>query len=112
MISEQIYKLRKSNGWSQELLAEKLNVSRQTLSKWELNESKPNIDKLILIKNLFDVKYEDLLDEWIEKLTDVEEVIRMKNVFFSDILLFIWVPIYTTNTNFSKRYRQNRPLQL
>lgn len=63
MISEQIYKLRKSNGWSQELLAEKLNVSRQTLSKWELNESKPNIDKLILIKNLFDVKYEDLLDE-------------------------------------------------
>lgn len=63
MISEQIYKLRKLNGWSQELLAEKLNVSRQTLSKWELNESKPNIDKLILIKNLFDVKYEDLLDE-------------------------------------------------
>lgn len=35
MVAEKIYKLRKVKGWSQELLAEKLNVSRQTLSKWE-----------------------------------------------------------------------------
>ena len=62
MISNQIYKLRKQQGWSQELLAEKLNISRQTLSKWELGDSKPNIDNLILIRNVFDVTYEDLLD--------------------------------------------------
>ena len=41
MISNQIYYLRKERGWSQELLVEKLNVSRQTLSKWESGESKP-----------------------------------------------------------------------
>lgn len=62
MIAEKIYKLRKVKGWSQELLAEKLNVSRQTLSKWELNVTKPNIDQLILIRKLFDVNYEYLLD--------------------------------------------------
>jgi len=62
VISNQIYKLRKKQGWSQELLAEKLNISRQTLSKWELGDSKPNIDNLIQIRNVFDVTYEYLLD--------------------------------------------------
>ena len=62
MISNQIYKLRKKQGWSQELLAEKLNISRQTLSKWELGDSKPSIDNLIRIRNVFDVTYEYLLD--------------------------------------------------
>ena len=62
MISNQIYKLRKKQGWSQELLAEKLNISRQTLSKWDLGDSKPNIDNLIQIRNVFDVTYEYLLD--------------------------------------------------
>lgn len=62
MISNQIYELRKGQGWSQELLAEKLNISRQTLSKWELGDSKPNIDNLIQIRNVFDVTYEYLLD--------------------------------------------------
>lgn len=62
MISDQIYKLRNIHGWSQEVLAEKLNISRQTISKWELGNSKPNIDNLIQIRNLFDVTYEYLLD--------------------------------------------------
>lgn len=62
MLSNQLYILRKKQGWSQELLAEKLNVSRQTLSKWESGDSKPHIDNLILIRRIFNVTYEDLLD--------------------------------------------------
>ena len=57
MLSNQIYLF-----WSQETLAEKLNVSRQTLSKWESGNSKPNINNLILIRKIFNVQYEDLLD--------------------------------------------------
>lgn len=63
MISNQIVLLRKQNGWSQELLAEKLNLSRQTISKWELGISNPNIDNLIHIKKIFDVTYEFLLEQ-------------------------------------------------
>ena len=63
MISNQIVLLRKQNGWSQELLAEKLNLSRQTISKWELGISNPNIDNLIHIKKMFDVTYEFLLEQ-------------------------------------------------
>ena len=63
MISNQIVQLRKQNGWSQELLAEKLNLSRQTISKWELGISNPNIDNLISIKKMFDVTYEFLLEQ-------------------------------------------------
>ena len=42
MIGEKLSKLRKENGISQEQLAEKLNISRQAISKWENNESLPD----------------------------------------------------------------------
>ena len=46
-----LYQLRKSSGLSQEELAEKLNVSRQTISKWELGESSPDMEKLIILSD-------------------------------------------------------------
>ena len=45
-LSEKILKLRKANNLSQEELAEKLGVSRQSISKWESGQSLPDIDKL------------------------------------------------------------------
>ena len=42
ILAEKIMELRKKNGWSQEELAERLNVSRQSVSKWELGQYKPN----------------------------------------------------------------------
>ena len=63
MISIQLYKIRLKNGWSQETLAEKLNTSRQTISKWESGLSKPTLDNLILMKNVLDVSYEELIGE-------------------------------------------------
>jgi transcriptional regulator with XRE-family HTH domain len=53
MLGEKIYSLRKNRKISQEEFAEILNTSRQNISKWERNESKPDIDKLIIIARLF-----------------------------------------------------------
>ena len=54
---EKLYKLRKSQGLSQEALAEKLNTSRQAVSKWENNNDYPETEKIILISKIFQVKY-------------------------------------------------------
>ena len=46
-IGEKIYSLRKKHNLSQEELANELNVSRQTVSKWEVGESCPDFDKIV-----------------------------------------------------------------
>ena len=60
---EKLYQLRKSYGLSQEALAEKLNTSRQAISKWENNNGYPETEKIILISKLFQVNLDDLLIE-------------------------------------------------
>ena len=63
MLSETLYKLRKQSGLSQEQLAEKLNVSRQSISKWESGASVPETEKLIAISDFFEVSLDVLLKE-------------------------------------------------
>ena len=60
---EKLIKLRKENAWSQEELAEKLNVTRQTISKWELGQTTPDMDNLTKIAELFGTTVNDLYDE-------------------------------------------------
>ena len=62
-LEEKIIKLRKRNAWSQEELAEKLDVTRQTVSKWELGQTTPDADKLTKMATIFNVTANDLLDE-------------------------------------------------
>ncbi len=54
-LGERLYELRTKNEMSQGDLAEKLDVSRQTISKWENNMSIPELDKIISLSNLFGV---------------------------------------------------------
>ena len=54
-LGEKIQKLRKQNGFSQEALAEKVTVTRQTISKWELNQSTPDLDFIAQLSNIFNV---------------------------------------------------------
>ncbi len=61
MLGERLYELRRKKNMSQEDMAEKLNVSRQTISKWETNQSQPDFDKIIPICQLFDISSEELL---------------------------------------------------
>ena len=58
---EKLQALRKSRGMSQEQLAEKAAVSRQAVSKWELGESVPELDKVVLLSEVFGVSTDYLL---------------------------------------------------
>lgn len=62
-LGEKIYSLRVKNGLSQEAFGEKLGVSRQSVSKWETDQSVPELDKIVMISELFTVTTDYLLKE-------------------------------------------------
>ncbi len=62
-LADKIMKLRRDSGMSQEELAEKLNVSRQAVSKWECGETVPDLQKIIHISELFSVTTDYLLKD-------------------------------------------------
>lgn len=62
-LSEKILSLRTQLGLSQEDLAEKLGVSRQSVSKWETGQSVPDLDKLIKLADLFGISVDELVRE-------------------------------------------------
>lgn len=62
-LGEKIQQLRKVSGLSQEQLAEQLDVSRQSISKWELNDAVPDVIRLIKISELFDVSIDELVKD-------------------------------------------------
>lgn len=66
ILAEKILSLRKSNGWSQEELAEKMNVSRQSISKWESSAAIPDINRILELTRLFEVTADYLLKDDIE----------------------------------------------
>ncbi|QJC52626.1 helix-turn-helix transcriptional regulator [Paenibacillus albicereus] len=61
IFSEKLKTERTKKGWSQEELAEKLFVSRQSVSKWEKGQNYPSIETLIKLSDLFQVTLDDLL---------------------------------------------------
>lgn len=61
MFSENLTELRKLHNMSQEELAEKIGVSRQTLSKYETGESLPDIEKCRMLADVFGVSIDDLI---------------------------------------------------
>lgn len=65
-INEKILVLRKKEGFSQESLAEKLNVTRQTISNWELGQTSPDILQARLISKIFKISLDDLTDNQLE----------------------------------------------
>ena len=73
ILSEKILSLRKQNGWSQEELAEKLKVSRQSISKWELGAAIPELDKIMQLSELFGVTTDYLLKDTMEEITYTKE---------------------------------------
>lgn len=61
MVGENIIFLRKRNGMTQEALSEKINVSRQTVAKWERGESEPDCSSLMRLSTLFNVTIDALV---------------------------------------------------
>ena len=66
IFADKIIDLRKKNGWSQEELAEKLDVSRQSISKWEGAQSIPDMSKILRLSELFGVSTDYLLKDELE----------------------------------------------
>jgi len=63
ILADKIVKLRKEKGWSQEELAEKMDVSRQAVSKWESGQAYPDIEKILSLAKLFEVSTDYLLKD-------------------------------------------------
>ena len=77
---ENLYALRKSAKMSQENLAEKVGVSRQSVSKWETGEAYPEMDNILKICKIFHCKINDLVHDDIQDIDSLDEEIKMKVV--------------------------------
>ena len=75
-MAERIQALRKANGLSQEELAEKMGVSRQAVSKWESEQSTPDLDKILMMSDLFAVT-----TDYILKGTEAVEPVNAKPIY-------------------------------
>lgn len=81
-IGNKIMELRKKNNFSQEDLAEKVGVTRQTISKWELGETSPDLKQAKVLSQVFKVSLDELVDNdikniIIEKTTNTEKLAGM-----------------------------------
>ena len=61
ILGQRIKEEREKRQWTQDYLAETLNVSRQTISKWEVGSTYPDIDRLVQISNLLDITLDSLI---------------------------------------------------
>lgn len=107
-LSAQIKKYRAELGLSQEELAEKVYVSRQTVSNWETGKSYPDIHSLLLLGSLFDVSLDQLIKGDLETMKEIineQEVSRFRKysavytallvlVVVSAVPLFMWLETY------------------
>lgn len=95
MFAENLKKIRKDKGYTQEILAEKLNVVRQTVSKWEKGLSLPDVDVLSKIANVLETDVNILLDgqitttdqsEIVKQLAKINEQLTIKNRRYKKIM--------------------------
>ena len=104
IFADKLIQLRKKAGWSQEELAGQMNVSRQSVSKWEGAQSIPDLEKMIRLSKLFGVTTDYLLKDEIEEIgnpetviTDEEETSR-KHVSMEEANSFLSVKEETSKT--------------
>ena len=88
-LSDKIIKLRKIKGWSQEELGEKLNVSRQAISRWESNTAQPDATNILKISKLFGVTSDYLLNDDFESDNDLPKVKEIKSDGIQQIMIFM-----------------------
>lgn len=74
-LPDKIIKHRKANGWSQEDFAEKLNISRQAISRWENGTALPDAQNILQISKLFNVTTDYLLNDDYESDSDIPAVL-------------------------------------
>ena len=85
-LGDKLARLRKIAKLSQEELADKLGVARQTVSKWELEDTPPRVDSLLVVCQYFDISVSDLIDpdidvfdkEYLEKRKKFQEELNIR----------------------------------
>lgn len=105
MLGENILKLRKKLGLSQEQLGEKVGVTRQTISNWELNETSPNPEQLKLLSKALKVSIDELLNNGVqnilvEKVSNTEKlagiiikILKVLGILFIIYIVFLVIAI-------------------
>ena len=99
-IGEKISELRKKNNLTQEELAEKLNVTRQTISKWELGETSPSLDDAATLASIFQVSLDTLvgkdnvLEEKMSNLNNKQKIILGCIIFIMILVIIIKTLIF------------------
>lgn len=97
-LGKKIAELRKKNNLSQEELAEKVGVARQTISKWEIGDTTPDINQVKIISKIFNISVDELVDNDInsvivEKVSNTEKLagitIKILKVFGIMLIVFI-----------------------
>lgn len=88
-LSDNLKRIRKENNLSQEQLAEKLGVSRQAVSKWESEQSYPEMDKVLLICKLFNYNIDELMNENVKEVDENKESKNNFNKYVEDFFAFI-----------------------
>lgn len=120
MLGNKLVKLRKENKLSQDSLADKLGVTRQTISNWELNTTKPDIVQIKNISEIFNISIDELLDnntkDIIEKkISNTEKLTNKTNkyikitlitLYFIILIFLISLTIYFFNKkDFTDKYQ-------
>jgi transcriptional regulator with XRE-family HTH domain len=86
--NNKLYELRKQKGFSQEELANRLNVSRQTVSKWEVGESTPDMEKLVAMSDLFEISLDELV-KGVEPEKETASGQISRSEFYSDFKEYV-----------------------
>lgn len=131
MFGENLKILRKQKGFSQEELATRLHVVRQTISKWEKNSSVPDADTLIRLAEILEVSVSELLgkkienenvtDDVAEQLSRINEQLAVKNrrfrriwkvvavVLAAIVLVNIFIAVFFSVPNLNGNIQNNQP---
>lgn len=93
-IADRILYLRKSKGISQEELADKVGVSRQAVSKWESEQSMPDVEKIIIMSDYFNVTTDYILKgiEVVENKEEKSKEIVGKVLYIASTALIVYIP--------------------
>lgn len=92
-LSKQIQQLRKRDGLSQEALAEKMYVSRQSISNWENARSYPDIHNLLMLSAIFNVSLDELVKGDVEMMKDVLQQSDMMKLSWVMLAGLIGIPL-------------------
>lgn len=120
-IGNKILELRKKNNLSQEVLAEKVGVARQTISKWELGETSPDLKQSKKLSEIFNVSLDELVSNEIkeilvEKISNTEKksetTLKIVKAIGISLLIFVIVIISLySRLVIQKSYDKNRNIK-